>query len=145
MRGTETENGEHSTPEDPRPRLRRRFFASLVLLGLMVGMMIGRVTQHSGDVHLLATEPVNAGLRFWFDGEPGLRELAVDGGFVLDIGATGQAANGYLDSPSGRVSWRLHATEQALQLRLTALYALQVDWAGEPDERGWRLEVQVRD
>ncbi|QLF93774.1 hypothetical protein HW090_11435 [Pseudomonas sp. ABC1] len=143
MRGTETENGEHSTLEDPRPRLRRRFFASLVLLGVMVGMMIGRVTQQSDEVHLLEVEPVGAGLQLWFDEEPEVQELPVEGGFVLAIAAMGQPASGYLDSPAGRVSWRLQVSGQTLQLRLTALHALQVDWLGESDKRGWRLDVRV--
>ena len=45
MHGSEGKDGLHSTPEeDPRPKLMRRMFFSLAIVGVMVGLMIGRLT-----------------------------------------------------------------------------------------------------
>jgi hypothetical protein len=70
MRSTEVENRRHSTGEqDPMPRLRRRFFGSLVLIGLLIGLMIGRLTA-PGPLQLEAVETQPQSGQLQIDGMP---------------------------------------------------------------------------
>lgn len=153
MRGTDSEDDRHSTAaggpaagdpayENPLPRLRRRYFASLVLLGLLLGSFIGRVTA-PGPVQLLRVEPVPGGLHVWFDREPELYSQDVDGAVGMLFQAEGSAANGRLESTGTNVSWRVQNTEKGLLLHFVATRPLTAEWDGKKQDGDWLLQVRV--
>ena len=129
-------------PDDPRPRLRRRFFGSLVLIGLLVGLMIGRVTAPD-PVQLLRVEPGAAGLSLWFDREPELYSQDVDGAVGMLFQAQGKAQRGQLRVQGSAVGWRLQKNQKGLLLGFVATRPLKVEWRGARDDEGWRLDVRV--
>jgi len=143
MRVTDSENDRHSTaPHDPLPRLRRRFFGSLVLIGLLVGAMIGRVMA-PGPVELLRVEPVADGLQLWFDREPELYSQDVDGAVGMLFQAQGSAGDGRLERGGTSVGWRLQTTEKGLLLHFVATRPLAAEWEGEKRDGDWLLQVRV--
>jgi hypothetical protein len=143
MRVTDSENDRHSTaPSDPLRRHRRRFFGSLVLIGLLVGALIGRVTA-PGPVQLLRVEPVADGLQLWFDREPQLYSQDVDGAVGMLFQAQGSACNGRLELDGTSVGWRLQITERGLLLHFVATRPLVAEWDGEERDGDWLLQVRV--
>ena len=129
-------------PDDPRPRLRRRFFASLVLIGLLVGLMIGRLTAPD-PVRLLRVEPGPAVLSLWFDREPELHSQDIDGAVGMLLQAEGQAQRGQLQANGSTVGWRLQKNTRGLLLGFVATRPLKAEWRGARDDEGWRLDVKV--
>lgn len=129
-------------PRDPLPRLRRRFFGSLVLIGLLVGVMIGRVTA-PGPVQLLRVEPATDGLQLWFDREPELYSQDIDGAVGMLFQAQGSANDGRLDPGGMNVGWRLQMTEKGLLLHFVAPRPLAAEWDGEKRDGDWLLKVRV--
>ena len=129
-------------PRDPLPRLRRRFFGSLVLIGLLVGVMIGRVTA-PGPVQLLRVEPATDGLQLWFDREPELHSQDIDGAVGMLFQAQGSANDGRLDPGGMNVGWRLQMTEKGLLLHFVATRPLAAEWDGEKRDGDWLLKVRV--
>lgn len=143
MRVTDSENGGHSTaPNDPRPRLRRRFFGSLVLIGLLVGLMIGRLTAPD-PVQLLRVEPGPAGLSLWFDRKPELYSQDIDGAVGMLFQAQGKAQRGQLQVHGSTVGWRLQKNPKGLLLSFVATRPLTAEWQGVEAEGEWRLVVRV--
>ncbi|AHY44620.1 hypothetical protein CXK93_13220 [Stutzerimonas decontaminans] len=143
MRSTEVEDRRHSTGEqDPMPRLRRRFFGSLVLIGLLVGLMIGRLTA-PGPVQLEAVESQPQGLSLQFDREPEMYDEHLEGAFALLFQAEGEPQSGQLQIDGMPVAWRVQQTEKGLLLHLVAARPLQGQWQGERRDGGWHLAVQV--
>ena len=140
---TRAEDGKHSTASsDPRPRLRRRFFASVVLIGLLLGLLIGRLTPPE-PVQLLRAEAIAEGLRLWFDHEPELHAERIDGAIGLLFQAQGSARHGELEVQDARIRWRLQHTEKGLLLHFVATRPLMADWQGKAVADGWRLDVAV--
>jgi hypothetical protein len=83
MHGSEGKDGLHSTPEeDPRPKLMRRMFFSLAIVGVMVGLMIGRLTTPD-PTELQQVDVVTDGLVVWFNNEPKLHGEHIDGSVAL--------------------------------------------------------------
>jgi hypothetical protein len=143
MRGTDSEDDRHSTAaNNPLPRLRRRYFASLVLLGLLLGSFIGRVTA-PGPVQLLRVEPVSEGLQLWFTREAELYSQDVDGAVGMLFQAEGSAASGRIESSGTGVGWRLQNTEKGLLLHFVATRPLDAEWSGEKRDGDWLLKVRV--
>jgi len=124
------------------PRLRRRFFGSLVLIGLLVGLMIGRLTAPD-PVQLLRIEPGPAVLSLWFDREPELFSQDVDGAIGMLLQAQGQAQRGQLQAQGARVGWRLQKNAKGLLLSFVATRPLVAAWQGGEDKEGWRLEIKI--
>ncbi|MCQ4295944.1 hypothetical protein NAU58_10175 [Pseudomonas stutzeri] len=143
MRSTEVEDRRHSTGEqDPMPHIRRRFFGSLVLIGLLVGLMIGRLTA-PGPVQLEAVEAQPQGLSLQFDREPEVYDEHLVGAFALLFQAQGTAQSGQLRVEGMPVAWRVQQTEKGLLLHLVAARPLQGQWHGERRDGGWHIQVQV--
>ncbi len=124
------------------PRLRRRFFGSLVLIGLLVGLMIGRLTA-PGPVQLEAVESQPQGLSLQFDREPEMYDEHLEGAFALLFQAEGEPQSGQLQIDGMPVAWRVQQTEKGLLLHLVAARPLQGQWQGERRDGGWHLAVQV--
>ncbi|MFC5694187.1 hypothetical protein ACFPU0_01275 [Pseudomonas sp. GCM10022186] len=143
MRGLEPEDGRHSTPDDdPRPSLWPRFLFSLALFGLLVGLMIGRLTAPE-PVHLERIEVHQDGLALWFDHEPQVRTEALEGAYALVLGADGQTARGQLTLGTAPVSWKVLRSNEGVMVRFVAARPLRGEWhAAEVDGR-WRLDVSL--
>ena len=145
MHGSELNDGQHSTPEeDPRPKLWPRVLGSLAIVGVMVGMMIGRLTAPE-PIELQQVDVLEDGLVVWFNDEPKLHGELVDGTLGLLFDAKGKAQSGQLKLNGKNVNWRVRATDGGLLLTLVAARALQGDWAGAPQDGRWRLQVNLRE
>lgn len=133
MRSTRVDDRGDSTAPDPMPRLRRRFFASLVLIGFLVGLMLGRLDTPE-PVRLQRIEPTEDGLRLVFDGEPEVRQQQdVDGAFALLLAAEASGRSGELQLAGMPVRWRLQPGETGLLLHFVATRPLQGRWRLEGD------------
>src|SRR5690606_10331729 len=147
MAGTESDNGEHSTApgdpaaDDPLSRMRWRFFGSLVLIGLLVGMMIGRLTTPE-PARLIDVQAGGDGLGRRFDQPTGDREELIDGAYALLLQARGSEGAGQLRFNDQNIRWRMQPAEHGLTLHLVALRALRVQ-ATELEVGGdWLLELR---
>ncbi|MFI8741011.1 hypothetical protein [Stutzerimonas zhaodongensis] len=144
MRGTDSENDRHSTAaNDPLPRLRRRFFGSLVLLGLLFGSFLGHVFR-PGPAELLRIEPVASGLQLWFNREPELYSQDVEGAVGMLFQSKGSADAGRIEVGSTSAGWRVQTTEKGLLLHFVATRPLVAAWSGEKIDGEWRLLVEVK-
>lgn len=145
MHGSEREDDEHSTPEpDPRSKAWPRMLMSLALFGLLVGLMIGRLTTPEERV-LERVEVVEAGLDLWFNEEPKLHGESVDGTLALLFEAQGKAQRGQLQMQGKPVSWRVRKSDAGLLVTLVAARPLRGEWAGMRDAGRWRVQVRLRE
>ena len=111
MHGSELKDGQHSTPEeDPRPKLWPRVLGSLAIVGVMVGMMIGRLTAPT-PVELQQVDVLPGGLVVWFSAEPKLHGELVDGTLGLLFDARGKVQSGQLTFNGKSVNWRVRDTD----------------------------------
>jgi hypothetical protein len=136
----------HSTPEeDPRPKLWPRFLGSIAIVGLMVGLMIGRLTTPD-PIELQRIEALPDGVAVWFNREPQLHGEIIDGAVALLFNAQGTAQRGELKLASARdVRWRVQKTDKGLLLNLLAARPLRGEWHGATQDGRWRLEVNLRE
>ena len=145
MHGSEGKDALHSTPEeDPRPKLLPRVMGSLAIVGLMVGLMIGRLTT-ADPVELQQVETTTDGVVVWFNSEPKLHGEHIDGTVALLFDARGQAASGQLKVNDKDVNWRVRKTDGGLLLSLVAARPLRGVWSGEKVEGRWRLEIHLQE
>ncbi|MBU6958698.1 hypothetical protein KRR23_13225 [Pseudomonas sp. CVAP len=145
MHGSEGKDGQHSTPEvDPRPKLFPRVMASLAIVGVMVGMMIGRLTEPDPTV-LQQVEVEPDGLVVWFNNEPKTHGEFIDGSVALLFEAEGKAQNGQLKLNGKDVNWRVRLSDKGLLLTLVAARPLKGEWAGSEVNDRWRLEVHLQE
>ena len=145
MHGSEGKDALHSTlEEDPRPKLLPRVLGSLAIVGLMVGLMIGRLTTPD-PVEMLEVMPAVDGVVVWFNSEPKLHGEHIDGTVALLFDALGKPASGQLKVNDKDVNWRVRKTDGGLLLNLVAARPLRGEWGGEKVEGRWRLEVHLQE
>lgn len=145
MHGSEREDDEHSTPEpDPRSKAWPRMLMSLALFGLLVGLMIGRLTTPEERV-LERVEVVEAGLDLWFNEEPKLHGESVDGTLALLFEAQGKAQRGQLQMQGKPVSWRVQKSDAGLLVTLVAARPLRGEWSAVEDAGRWRVQVRLHE
>ena len=145
MHGSEEKDRLHSTPEeDPRPKLMLRVFGSLAIVGLMVGLMIGRLTTPEPTV-LEQVEVQPDGLVVWFSQEPKVHGEHIDGTVALLFDAQGAAQNGRLKVNDKDVNWRVRAADAGLLLNLVAARPLRGEWAGSKVDGRWKLQIHLRE
>jgi hypothetical protein len=145
MHGSEGKDDAHSTPpEGVRSKLFLRVMGSLAIVGVMVGMMIGRLTTPDPS-ELQQVEATNDGLVVWFNNEPRIHGEIVDGSVALLFSATGTAQKGQLELNDKDVNWRVRLSDGGLLLTLVAARALQAEWAGSEVDDRWRLEIHLRE
>ncbi|MBC3468614.1 hypothetical protein, partial [Pseudomonas sp. RW10S2] len=120
MHGSRHEDDEHSTLEpDPRSKAWPRVLLSMAIVGVMVGLMIGRLT--APDVRVLErVEVVQDGLDLWFNEAPKLRGENVEGTVAVVFQAEGKAQRGQLSLQGRPVGWRLQQSEEGLVLTVVA-------------------------
>ncbi|RRV13665.1 hypothetical protein [Pseudomonas saudiphocaensis] len=147
MAGTESDNGEHSTApgdpaaDDPLSRMRWRFFGSLVLIGLLVGMMIGRLTTPE-PARLIDVQAVEEGLALRFNQQTAYREELIDGAYALLLQARGSEGAGQLRFNGENIRWRVQPAEHGLTLHLVALRTLRVQATEREVGGDWLLELR---
>lgn len=135
----------HSTPEeDPRPKLWRRFLGSIAIFGVMVGLMIGRLTTPD-PLELQTIEVLPAGVAVWFNREPQLHGEMIEGTVALLFNAQGAAQRGTFKLNGRDVRWRVQKSDKGLLLTLLATRPLRGDWHGAAQNGRWRLEVSLRE
>ena len=136
---------QHSTPQaDPRSKLFPRVIGSLAIFGLMVGLMIGRLTTPDPTV-LQQVEVTADGLVVWFNNEPKLHGEIIDGTVALLFQAEGKAQKGQLKLNGKDVNWRTRLSDGGLLLTVLAARPLQGEWAGSKVDDRWRLEIHLRE
>lgn len=118
--------------------------ASLAIFGVMVGMMIGRLTTPDPS-ELQQVEVTNDGLVVWFNNEPKTHGEIVDGSVALLFDAQGKAQQGQLKLNDRSVNWRVRLSDGGLLLTAVAARPLQGDWAGSEVDDRWRLEIHLRE
>jgi hypothetical protein len=117
---------------------------SLAIVGMMVGLMIGRLTTPE-PVELQQVETARDGVVVWFNGEPKLHGEHVDGTVALLFDAQGKAASGRLKVNDKDVNWRVRKTDGGLLLNLVAARPLCGEWKGEKADGRWRLEIHLQE
>lgn len=117
---------------------------SLAIVGLMVGLMIGRLTTPD-ERQLQQVEVVQDGLELWFNAEPQLHGENVQGTVALLFQAQGKAQHGQLSLQGKPVSWRVQQSDKGLLLTVVAARALRGEWAGAEDAGRWRVQVKLHE
>ena len=145
MHGSEGKDDAHSTPQaDPRSKLFPRVMASLAIVGLMIGLMIGRLTTPD-PIELQQVEVTNDGLVVWFNNEPKTHGEFVDGSLALLFEAGGKTQKGQLKLGDKSVNWRVRLSDGGLLLSVVAARPLKGEWAGSEVDDRWRLEIHLRE
>lgn len=129
---------------DNRSKLLPRVIGSLAIVGVMIGLMIGRLTTPDPSV-LQQVEVTDGGLVVWFNNEPKLHGEIIDGTVALLFQAEGRAQKGQLKLNGKDVNWRTRASDGGLLLTVLAARPLQGDWAGSEVDDRWRLEIHLRE
>ncbi len=128
---------------DNRSKLFPRVIGSLAIVGVMVGLMIGRLTTPDPSV-LQQVELTDGGLVVWFNNEPKLHGEVVDGAVALLFQAEGKSQKGQLKLNGKDVNWRTRVSDGGLLLTVLAARPLQGDWAGSEVDDRWRLEIRLQ-
>ncbi len=112
---------------------------SLAIVGLMIGLMIGRLTTPD-PVELQQVETAADGVVVWFNSEPKLHGEHIDGTVALLFDAQGKGTSGQLKINEKDVNWRVRKTDGGLLLNLVAARPLRGDWRGKKlmAAGGWR-------
>jgi hypothetical protein len=143
MRGSEPEDGQHSTPDiGARPRPWLRVLGSLALFGFLLGLMFGRLLQPA-ELRLERVEVVEQGLQLWFNVEPHVRAGHFEGAFILRVESLGREQQGQLQLQGKVVKWRLRRDGRELLLRVLATRPLRGEWHAEELDGRWRLSVRL--
>lgn len=121
-----------------------RVMGSLAIVGVMVGLMIGRLTTPEPSA-LQQIEVTDGALVAWFNNEPKLHGEIVDGSVALLFQAEGQPQKGQLKLNGKDVNWRVRLSDEGLLLTLVAARPLRGEWAGSEVDDRWRLEVRLQE
>jgi hypothetical protein len=120
-----------------------RVIGSLAIVGMMIGLMIGRLTTPDPTV-LQQVEVTDGGLLVWFNNEPKLHGEIIDGTVALLFQAEGSAQKGQLKLNGKDVNWRTRKSDGGLLLTVLAARPLQGEWAGSEVGDRWRLEIRLQ-
>lgn len=117
---------------------------SLAIFGLMVGLMIGRLTTPQPSV-LEQIEVSDDVLVAWFNNEPPLHGEIIDGSVALLLQAQGRTQKGQLKVNGKDVNWRVRLSDKGLLLTVVAARPLRGEWAGSEVDDRWRLEIRLQE
>lgn len=117
---------------------------SLAIVGVMVGLMIGRLTTPD-PTELQQVEVTSDGLVVWFNNEPKTHGEIVDGSLALLFAADGKAQKGQLKLNDKSVNWRVRMSDGGLLLTVVAARPLLGEWVGSEVDDRWRLEIHLRE
>lgn len=121
-----------------------RVMGSLAIVGVMVGLMIGRLTTPEPN-ELQQIEVADGVLVAWFNNEPKLHGEVIDGSVALLFEAQGRPQKGQFKLNGKDVNWRVRLSDQGLLLTLVAARPLRGEWAGSEVDDRWRLEVRLQE
>ncbi len=127
---------------DNRSKLFPRVIGSLAIVGLMLGLMIGRLTTPDTTV-LQQVEVTEQGLVVWFNNEPKLHGEIIDGSVALLFQAEGRSEKGQLKLNGRDVNWRTRKSDGGLLLTVLAARPLLGEWVGSEVDDRWRLEIRL--
>ncbi|AXP06551.1 hypothetical protein DZG01_27735 [Pseudomonas fluorescens] len=145
MHGSADKDERHSTPQtDERSKLMPRVMGSLAIFGMMVGLMIGRLTTPEPSV-LQQVEMADGGVVVWFNNEPKLHGEVIDGSVALLFEAEGRPQSGQLKLNGKDVNWRVRLSDKGLLLTLVAARPLRGEWTGSEVDDRWRLEIRLQE
>ncbi|WP_282349255.1 hypothetical protein [Pseudomonas sp. PS01301] len=143
MRGTELKDGQHSTPDpSERSQLWPRVLGSLALFGLLIGLMIGRLTNPE-PARLDNIEVHRDQLVLWFNDEPKVHAEVVGGTVAILFDATGAPASGRLLVDGKPVTWRIQRSEEGLLLTAVAARPLQMQWRAVQVDGRWQTTIEL--
>ena len=117
---------------------------SLAIFGLMVGLMIGRLTTPEPSV-LQQVEVIDGTLVAWFNNEPKLHGEIIAGSVARLLQAEGLPQKGQLKLKGKDVNWRVRLSDKGLLLTLVAARPLRGEWAGSEVDDRWRLEIRLQE
>jgi hypothetical protein len=117
---------------------------SLAIVGVMVGLMIGRLTTPD-PIELQQVEVTSDGLVVWFSDEPKTHGEIVDGSLALLFAAEGRAQKGQLKLYDKSANWRVRLSDGGLLLTVVAARPLLGEWVGSEVDDRWRLEIHLRE
>lgn len=129
-----------------RPRPWLKVMVSLCVLGLLLGLMLGRLLNppHEGPPQILAVEPSADGLMLTLNAQPAVRAGQLDGALALQIDASGAAQQGQLRIGDAPVRWKLEPRDKGVLLTLLSTRRLQGTWDSAEVQGRWRLNVSAR-
>ena len=128
-----------------RPRPWLKVMLSLCVIGLLVGLMIGRLVNPPGALpNILAVEPSAEGLALLLDAQPTVRAGQLDGALALRIEARAKAQRGQLRIEGAPVRWTLEPQDGGVLLTLLSTRRLRGTWSGVEEDGRWRLEISAR-
>ena len=116
----------------------------MAIFGVMVGLMIGRLTAPE-PTELQQVEVAADSLVVWFNNEPKAHGEFVDGSLALLFEAEGKAQKGQLKINDTSVNWRVRLSDGGLLLTVVAARPLHGEWAGAEVDDRWRLEIHLRE
>ena len=128
---------------DNRSKLFPRVIGSLAIVGVMIGLMIGRLTTPDPTA-LQQVEVTGDGLVVWFNNEPKLHGEIIDGTVALLFQAEGPAQNGQFKLSGKDVNWRTRKSDGGLLLTVLAARPLLGEWVGSEVDDRWRLEIRLQ-
>lgn len=117
---------------------------SLAIVGVMIGLMIGRLTAPV-ERELQQVSVAQDGLVLWFNAEPKLHGEIVEGTVALLFQAKGSPQRGQLTVHGKPVSWRVQDSQEGLLLTVVAARTLQGHWSGEEVSGRWRVQVDLHE
>ncbi|WP_238603210.1 MULTISPECIES: hypothetical protein [unclassified Pseudomonas] len=144
MQRSGPEDGRHSTPAaaDVRPRPWLRVFSALAIGGLMIGLMLGRLTGPTpGEPHLLAVQAQDGVLLLRFDQNARVEAGQIEGALALRVRAAGAAAEGQMRLDGQPLRWRVESREGELWITLLSTRHLGGIWDSEEKDGDWLLRV----
>lgn len=129
-----------------RPRPLLKVWVSLCVLGLLVGLMIGRLVNppHEGPPQILAVTAAADGLVLTLDAQPAVRAGHLEGALALQIDADGKAQQGQLRIGDAPLRWKLEPQGNGVLLTLLSIRRLQGAWDSAEVGGQWHLNVRVR-
>ncbi len=116
----------------------------MAIVGLLVGLMIGRSTEPA-PLALEQIEELPIGLALWFNRDPQAAVESVNGTVAMRFTAAGQPWRGQLKLGGRDVRWKLERDKRELLLTLLAARPLHAQLRGEALDGRWRLEISLRE
>ena len=125
-----------------RPRPWLRVFSALAIGGLMIGLMLGRLTGPTpGEPHLLAVRAQDGVLLLRFDQSARVEAGQIEGALELRVRAAGATAEGQMRLDGQPLRWRVETREGELWITLLSTRHLGGSWDSEEKDGDWVLRV----
>ncbi|OHR83687.1 MULTISPECIES: hypothetical protein [unclassified Pseudomonas] len=117
-------------------------FSALAIGGLMIGLMLGRLTGPTpGEPHLLAVRAQDGALLLRFDQSARVEAGQIEGALALRVRAAGAAAEGQMRLDGQPLRWRVETREGELWITLLSTRHLGGSWDSEEKDGDWVLRV----